>query len=50
MVNVLAYDVYQRAFFFFKVGQANAEALILFVIVLFLTIAQSRLVRKGELY
>jgi multiple sugar transport system permease protein len=50
MVNVLAYDIYQRAFLFFKAGQANAEALILFLIVLLLTVAQGRLVRKGELY
>jgi multiple sugar transport system permease protein len=50
MVNVLAYDIYQRAFFFFKAGQANAEALILFFIVLLLTIAQGKLIRKGELY
>jgi multiple sugar transport system permease protein len=50
MVNVMAYDIYQRAFLFFKAGQANAEALILFCIILFLTIAQGKLVRKGELY
>jgi ABC-type sugar transport system permease subunit len=42
--------IYQRAFLFFKAGQANAEALILFLIVLLLTVAQGRLVRKGELY
>jgi multiple sugar transport system permease protein len=50
MVNVLAYDIYERAFFYFKAGQANAEALILFLIVLLLTIVQSRFIRKGELY
>ncbi len=50
MVKVLTYDIYQRAFAYFKVGQSNAEAVILFIIVLGLTIIQTKLVRKGELY
>jgi len=50
MVKVLAYDIYERAFLYFKTGPANAEAVILFLIVLGLTVIQGKLVRKGELY
>lgn len=50
MVKVLTYDIYERAFMYFKAGQANAEAILLFLMVLGLTIIQSKLVRKGELY
>lgn len=50
VVKVLAYDIYERAFLFFKTGQANAEAVILFLIVLGLTVIQGKLVRKGESY
>lgn len=50
IVKVLAYDIYERAFLFYKTGQANAEAVILFLIVLGLTVIWGKLVRKGELY
>jgi len=50
MVKTLTYDIYERAFLYFRAGQANAEAVILFLIVLGLTVIQGKLVRKGELY
>ena len=50
MVKTLTYDIYERAFVYFKVGQGNAEAMILFLIVIMLSILQIKLVRKGELY
>lgn len=46
MVSVLVYDIYKRAFVFHSMGTASAEAMILFVFVLFLTIAQFRLAKE----
>lgn len=46
MVSVLVYDIYKRAFVFHSMGTASAEAMILFVFVLFLTIAQFRMAKE----
>lgn len=50
VVKVLSYDIYERAFLFYKTSEANAEAVILFLIVLVLTLIWGKLIRKGELY
>lgn len=50
MVKVLTYDIYERSFVFFKIGQANAEAVILFFLLLGFTLIQFILNRRRELY
>lgn len=50
IVKVLTYDIYERGFLYSKMGEANAEATILFLIILALTIIEGKLIRKGELY
>ncbi len=50
VVSVLTYDLYQRGFFFYKVGEANAEAIYLFLILIGFTLAQFAMNRKKELY
>lgn len=49
-VKVLTYDIYERGFVYYKIGQANAEAIILFLIILVLTIIQAKLIRGEDLY
>ena len=50
LVRVLVYDMIENAFRFFKMGYASAEAVILFMVVLVLTVLQMGLVkeRKGK--
>ncbi len=50
VVKVLTYDIYERGFLYYRMGQANAESAILFLIILGLTIVEGKLIRKGELY
>jgi multiple sugar transport system permease protein len=45
-VRVLVYDIWENAFRYSRMGYASAEAVILFLIVLVLTLAQFRLVRS----
>ena len=45
-LRVLVYDMYLNAFNFQRIGYASAEALVLFLIILVLTIVQFRLVRS----
>jgi multiple sugar transport system permease protein len=45
-LRVLVYDMYLNAFNFQRIGYASAEALVLFLIILVLTIAQFRLIRS----
>ncbi len=45
-VRVLVYDIWENAFRYYRTGYASAEAVILFVIVLALTLVQFRLVRS----
>lgn len=49
MVKVLTYDIYERGFAFFKIGQANAEAVILFLLLLGFTMIQFMLNRRRKL-
>jgi multiple sugar transport system permease protein len=46
--NVIVWYIYQNAFQFLKMGYATATSLILFVLLLFFTILQFRLLRGGE--
>jgi multiple sugar transport system permease protein len=50
MVKVLTYDIYERGFFFGKIGEANAEAVVLFVLLLVLTIIQMQINKRVEYY
>lgn len=50
IVKVLTYDIYERGFLYSKMGEANAEATILFLVILALTVIEGRLIRKGEMY
>ena len=47
-VRVLVYDMYENAFRYFRMGYASGEALILFLIILFLTLIQFRVIRTKE--
>jgi multiple sugar transport system permease protein len=49
-VKVLTYDIYEKGFVYYKIGQANAEAIILFLIILVLTLIQAKMIRREELY
>lgn len=46
--TVLVYDIYNRAFRYLRYGQASAEALVLFIMVLIVTIIQFRLDRDKK--
>jgi ABC-type sugar transport system permease subunit len=46
MVSVLVYDIYQRAFVFHSMGPASAEAMILFLGVLLVTVVQFRITKE----
>jgi len=47
VVRVLVYDIYENGFQFFKMGYASAEAVVLTLIVLALTVVQFRTMRGG---
>jgi len=46
-VKVLALDIYQKGFNYFKMGLASAEAVILFIVIMFITIAQLKLGKQS---
>jgi multiple sugar transport system permease protein len=46
LVRVLIYDIFENAFRFYRMGYASAEATIFFLIVLFLTLVQFRVLRS----
>jgi multiple sugar transport system permease protein len=46
LVRVLIYDIFENAFRFYRMGYASAEATIFFLIVLFLTLVQFRVLRN----
>lgn len=48
LVRVLVYDMIENAFRFFKMGYASAEAVILFLVVLVLTVMQLGLARERK--
>ena len=48
LVRVLVYDMIENAFRFFKMGYASAEAVVLFLVVLVLTVLQMGLVREKK--
>jgi multiple sugar transport system permease protein len=47
-VTVLVYDIWENAFRFWHAGYASAEAVVLFIIVLVLTLVQFRVIRSEE--
>ena len=47
-LRVLVFDIYQNGFQFFKMGYASAEAVVLTLIVLVLTLVQLRVIRTDE--
>ncbi len=47
-VSVLVFDIWENAFRFWRTGYASAEAVILFIIVLVLTLIQFRAIRSEE--
>ena len=48
-LRVLVFDIYQNGFQFFKMGYASAEAVVLTLIILALTLIQFRVIRlDGE--
>jgi len=47
-LTVLTYDIYQRGLFFFRVGEANAEAIYLFLILIGFTLAQFAMNRRRK--
>jgi multiple sugar transport system permease protein len=51
VLNVLTYDIYQRGLVFYRIGEANAEAIYLFLILIGFTLAQFAMNRrKQDLY
>jgi multiple sugar transport system permease protein len=46
-VPVLVFDIYNNAFKFFRMGYASAEAVILFIVVLIISLIQFRFFRKS---
>lgn len=48
MVRVLAFDIYERALLYGRIGEANAEALVLFLILAVFTLAQVRINRMRQ--
>ncbi|HUX22444.1 MAG TPA: sugar ABC transporter permease [Spirochaetia bacterium] len=50
VVTVLTYDLYQRGLVFYRIGEANAEAVYLFLILIGFTLAQFAMNRKRDLY
>ena len=50
-LSVLTFDIYQRGLVFYKIGEANAEAIYLFLILIGFTLAQFYMNRRqGDLY
>jgi ABC-type sugar transport system permease subunit len=50
-LSVLTFDIYQRGLVFYRVGEANAEAIYLFLILIGFTLAQFAMNRrKQDLY
>jgi ABC-type sugar transport system permease subunit len=47
-LSVLTFDIYQRGLVFYKVGEANAEAIYLFLILIGFTLAQFAMNRKKK--
>ncbi len=47
-LRVLVFDIYQNGFQFFKMGYASAEAVVLTLIILVLTLVQFRVIRVDE--
>jgi multiple sugar transport system permease protein len=47
-LRVLVFDIYQNGFQFFKMGYASAEAVVLTLIILVLTLVQFRVIRVEE--
>jgi multiple sugar transport system permease protein len=47
-LRVLVFDIYQNGFQFFKMGYASAEAVVLTLIILALTLVQFRVIRVDE--
>jgi multiple sugar transport system permease protein len=47
-VRVLVYDIWENAFRYFRMGYASAEAVILFLVILTLTLVQFRAIRSKE--
>lgn len=47
-VRVLVYDIWENAFRYFRMGYASAEAVILFLVILTLTLLQFRAIRSKE--
>jgi multiple sugar transport system permease protein len=47
-LRVLVSDIYQNGFQFFKMGYASAEAVVLTLIILVLTLVQFRVIRVDE--
>jgi ABC-type sugar transport system permease subunit len=47
-LTVLTYDIYQRGFFFYRIGEANAEAIYLFLILIGFTLAQFAMNRRRK--
>lgn len=47
-VRVMVYDIWENAFRYFRMGYASAEAVILFVIILLLTLVQFRVIRTED--
>lgn len=48
--RVLAFDIYQNGFLFWQVGYGAAEAVILFLIILFITIIQNKMQKRWVSY
>ena len=48
LVRVLVYDIYENGFRYFKMGYASAEAVILLLIVLVLTVFEFRVMGKED--
>ncbi|MEN6594074.1 MAG: sugar ABC transporter permease [Clostridiaceae bacterium] len=48
LVRVLVYDMIENGFRFYKMGYASAEAVILFIIVIVLTLAQMLVLRESD--
>lgn len=48
LVKVLTYDIYERGLLFGKIGSANAEAMILFILLVLFTLLQTKINKKLE--
>jgi multiple sugar transport system permease protein len=47
-IRVLVFDIWENAFRFWRTGYASAEAVVLFMIVMLLTLVQFRMIRSEE--